>query len=105
MLIQTRTITVQKGFGDQVVQNFSGDSPIDTMEGLIDRTIMVNRKKQDYEEVMVMIRWESLVAWKNWEKSDAHIQGHKNNRGKEKPEYILETNVSMYEVNTVKKPK
>ncbi|ADU28676.1 antibiotic biosynthesis monooxygenase [Evansella cellulosilytica] len=103
MLIQTRTITVKPGYSDQVVDRFSGDSPIDTMDGLIDRTVVVNRKKRDQEEVMVMIRWESLEAWKNWEKSDAHIQGHRNNKNKEKPEYILDINVNMYEVKAVKK--
>ncbi|MFV8827710.1 antibiotic biosynthesis monooxygenase [Alkalihalobacterium sp. APHAB7] len=103
MVIQTRTITVQPGYSDQVVERFSQDSPIDTMDGLIDRTVMVNRKKKDQEEVIFMVRWESLEAWKNWEKSDVHIQGHKNNKGKTKPEYILDINVNMYEVKAVKK--
>ncbi|MEB1807207.1 MAG: antibiotic biosynthesis monooxygenase [Bacillaceae bacterium] len=98
MVIQTRTITVQTGYSDQVVERFSQKSPIDTMDGLIDRTVMVNRKKKDQEEVVVMVRWESLEAWKNWEKSDIHIQGHKNNKGNAKPEYILDINVNMYEV-------
>ncbi len=43
MVIQTRTITVQTGYSDQVVERFSQDSPIDAMDGLIDRTVMVNR--------------------------------------------------------------
>ncbi|MDE5415394.1 antibiotic biosynthesis monooxygenase [Alkalihalobacterium chitinilyticum] len=103
MVIQTRTITVQPGYSDQVVERFSQESPIDTMDGLMDRTVMVNRKKKDQEEVIVMVRWESLEAWKNWEKSGAHIQGHKNNKGKAKPEYILDINVNMYEVKAVKK--
>lgn len=106
MLIQTRTITVQNGFSNQVVESFSQDSPIDTMEGLIDRTIMVNKNKQDdQEEVVVMIRWESVDAWKNWEKSDVHIQGHRENRNKPKPEYILNTTVNMFDVQTVKQGK
>ncbi|WP_134683839.1 antibiotic biosynthesis monooxygenase [Brevibacillus migulae] len=103
MLIQTRTIVVQKGFADQVVERFTKESPMDSMEGLLDKTVMVNkRNKEDQEEVMVMIRWESVDAWKNWEKSDAHIQGHRENKGKPVPEFVISTTVNMYEVKSVK---
>ncbi|GIQ70520.1 heme-degrading monooxygenase HmoA [Xylanibacillus composti] len=102
MFIQIRTITVKEGYAEQVTERFSGDSPMDKMEGLLDRTIMVNRKKQEHEEVVVMVRWESIEAWKNWEKSDVHIQGHRENRGKPKPDYIISTTVNMYEVAAVK---
>jgi len=103
LLIQTRTIVVQKGFSEQVVERFTQESPMDSMEGLLDKTIMVNkRNKEDQEEVVVMIRWESVDAWKNWEKSDAHIQGHRENKGKPTPEFVISTTVNMYEVKSVK---
>ncbi|MFA9558357.1 antibiotic biosynthesis monooxygenase [Evansella sp. AB-rgal1] len=98
MLIQTRKIVVEKGNSDKVIERFSKPSPIETMEGFIDRTVMVNRKKKENEEVVVMIRWRSLEDWENWEKSDVHIQGHKQNKGKTPPEYVLSTEVNMYEV-------
>lgn len=102
MLIQTRTIVVEKGNVDQVVERFSKPGPIDEMEGLLDKTVMVNRKKQEHDEIMVMIRWESVDAWKNWEKSDAHIQGHRENKGKQPPEYVVSSTVNMYEVKAFK---
>src|SRR5690554_1806644 len=97
MLIQTRTICVKSGYAEQVIDRFSKPSPIDTMEGMLEKTIMVNKKKQDHEEVIVMIRWESIEAWKNWEKSDVHIQGHRENKGKNPPDYVLSTTVNMYD--------
>ncbi|TMV43689.1 antibiotic biosynthesis monooxygenase [Paenibacillus mesophilus] len=103
MLVQTRTIIVTKGNADQVVERFSKDSPIDGMPGLLDVTVMVNKaKKEDTEEIVAMIRWESTDAWKNWEKSDAHIQGHRESRGQPKPDYVISSLVNMYEVKTVK---
>ncbi|GAE35492.1 antibiotic biosynthesis monooxygenase [Halalkalibacter akibai] len=102
MLIQTRTIVVEKGHSNKVVDRFTGESPMDSMAGLIDKTVMINRKKQEHEEVMVMIRWRSVEDWKNWEKSDVHIQGHRQNRGKTPPEYVISTTVNMYEVEAVK---
>lgn len=75
--------------------------------GFIDSSVMVKKlRKRDAEEeeVMVMIRWESEEAWKTWEKSPEHIAGHRNKRNQEKPEYIISTTVTMYEVKAVKQP-
>lgn len=102
MLIQTRTIVVQPGNADKVVERFSAKGPLDGREGLIDITVMVNKRSKEQEEVVVMIRWESEEAWKNWEKSPEHIAGHRNNKGQSPPEYVISSTVNMYEVKTVK---
>lgn len=52
---------------------------------------------------MVIARWESEAHWKQWEKSDAQIAGHKANLGKLKPEYIVSSEAALYEVKSVKK--
>lgn len=105
MFIQTRSIVVEKGFADQVVERFSRESPMDEMEGLIDKSVMVNRIKKDHEEVVILIRWESVEAWKNWEKSDAHLEGHRQNKGKPKAEYIINISVNSYELKSFKQGK
>lgn len=105
LFIQTRTIVVEKGNSDKVVSRFSGESPLDNMEGLIDISIMVNRKSKEHEEVIVVIRWESQDAWKNWEKSDAHIQGHRDKKSQQPPSYIISTVVNMYDAEIVKRGK
>lgn len=68
------------------------------MKGFIDRTVMVNRRSKDSEEVVAMIRWESEEDWKNWEKSPVHIAGHREKRGQQPPEYVIESSVQMYNV-------
>ncbi|AOZ94826.1 antibiotic biosynthesis monooxygenase [Paenibacillus crassostreae] len=105
MLIQTRTIVVEKGNAEKVVERFSQESPVEGMEGLIDITVMVNKRSKENEEVVVMIRWESEEAWKNWEKSDVHIQGHRQNKGKTSPEFVLSTTVNMYVTQKIKQGK
>jgi heme oxygenase (staphylobilin-producing) len=102
MLIQTRTIVVEKGHSDKVVERFSQAGLLDKREGLIDITVMVNKRSKENEEVVVLIRWESEEAWKNWEKSPEHIQGHKNSRGQEPPEYVVSTAVNMYETKAIR---
>jgi heme oxygenase (staphylobilin-producing) len=105
MYVQTRSIVVEKGNSSTVVERFSKPGALEEMDGLIDVSVMVNKKSKEHEEVLLLIRWESEEAWKNWEKSDAHLQGHKNSRGQEKPAYIISTAVHMYHVQTVKEGK
>jgi heme oxygenase (staphylobilin-producing) len=102
MFIQTRTIIVSPGHADEVVERFSRPGPIDGREGLLDITVMVNRRAKEHEEVVVMIRWESEEAWKNWEKSPEHIQGHRNRKDQPIPDYIISSTVNMYDVKAVK---
>jgi heme oxygenase (staphylobilin-producing) len=105
VLIQTRTIVVEKGNSEKVVERFSQESPVEAMEGLIDISILVNKKSKESEEVVVMIRWESEQDWKNWEKSDVHIQGHRQNKGHVTPEYVISSSVNMYETRKIKRGK
>jgi len=102
MYVQMRTIVVEPGYADKVVERFSKPGLLDRREGLIDISVMVKKRRKEEEEVVVMVRWESIEAWKNWEKSPEHIQGHRENRGKQPPEYVKSTTVNMYEVKAVR---
>jgi len=98
MLIQIRSFIVEPGHGDQLVERFSSQGLVDKMKGFIDRTVMVNRRAKEQEEVVILIRWESADDWKNWEKSPEHIAGHREKRGKEQPSFIISSSVQMYDV-------
>ena len=102
MLIQTRTVTVESGYADQVVERFRQPGLLDGREGLVDISVMVNKHKKDEEEIVVMVRWASEEAWKNWEKSPEHIQGHRDRRGQEPPAFVKSTIVNLYEVKAVR---
>jgi heme oxygenase (staphylobilin-producing) len=104
MFIQMRTVTVKEGHADQVVERFSQPGIVETMPGFIDISVLVKRTRKEDEEVIIMARWESEEAWKNWEKSDAHIQGHKENRGKQPPDYVISSTHALYDVKAVRLP-
>ncbi len=72
---------MQKGNVDKVVERFSREGILDEREGLIDITVMTNKRSKETEEVVVNICWESEEAWKNWEKSPEYIQGHRDSKG------------------------
>ena len=99
MLLQMRTITVKKGFADQVIERFSRSGLVEQQEGFIDKTVYLNKRPKDKEtqEVVIIVRWESVEAWKNWEKSPEHIAGHRAKKDAPKPEYILDVNMTMLE--------
>ncbi|ATW82658.1 antibiotic biosynthesis monooxygenase [Weizmannia coagulans] len=103
MFVQLRRMTVAKGHADQVIERFSKPGIIEQQEGFVDIKIMQKKQGRGEEEVIVMITWESETHWKQWEKSDVHIAGHRANRGKSKPDYMLNMELGMYEVKAAKK--
>ncbi|WP_332629650.1 antibiotic biosynthesis monooxygenase [Halalkalibacter flavus] len=105
MFIQLRKIQVTEGNANQVVERFSKPGIIEEQEGFIDSTVMTKKVRRGDEEVIVQIRWESEEHWKKWEKSEAHIAGHKANLGKPKPEYIIQSEGGLYNVHAVKTAK
>jgi len=102
MFVQMRKMVVAEGNSEKVVERFGGKGLIEQQEGFIDATVMVKKVRRGDEEVVVMIRWESEEYWKQWEKSEAHIAGHKAKLGKPKPDYIINSEGGLYEVKTVK---
>ncbi|MDM5155317.1 antibiotic biosynthesis monooxygenase [Bacillus sp. DX1.1] len=102
MFIETKTFTVKEGTSDLVVNHFTGKGIIEKSEGFIDLSVLVKKVRRGDEEVIVMIRWESEEAWKNWETSEEHIEGHKQSRGKPKPDHIINVTHSVYYVKSSK---
>jgi len=96
---------ITEGNANQVIERFSKPGIIEEQEGFIDLTVMKKKVRRGEEEVLIQIRWESEAFWKQWEKSDVHIAGHKAKLGKPKPEYIVSSEGGLYDVQTVKTAK
>lgn len=97
-----RKMVVTEGNAEKVVERFSKRGLVAEQEGFIESTVMVKKVRRGDEEVVIMTKWESEEYWKKWEKSDAHIAGHKANLGKPKPDYIISSKGGIYEVKSVK---
>lgn len=102
MFIITRNIIVKEGTSQKVIDRFSKEGAIEKSPGFIDISILVKKVRRGDEEVLLLIRWESEEAWKNWEKSPEHIEGHRKNIGKPKPDHILSSTSAKYELKAVK---
>ncbi|MEK4231008.1 antibiotic biosynthesis monooxygenase family protein [Solibacillus sp. FSL H8-0538] len=96
MFVQIRKWIVTEGNSDKIVTRFAkktdGPTLIEKQPGFIGRELLVKKVRRGDEEVVMIVRWESQEAWKNWEKSPEHIAGHKARlkEGKpEQPEFII----------------
>ncbi|WP_226668190.1 antibiotic biosynthesis monooxygenase family protein [Metabacillus litoralis] len=98
MFIQLKTITVTEGNADKMVERFAGEGIIEQQPGFIDLSILKKKQRKGDEEVKIMIRWESESSWKAWETSEVHLAGHKANRGKSSPSFIIDSRQDIYHV-------
>lgn len=98
MFIQNKTIIVAEGHAEKTVERFSSEGIIEQQPGFIDLSVLKKKQRKGNEEVIIMIRWESESAWKTWETSDVHLAGHRANRGKSSPSFIIESKQEVYHV-------
>jgi len=96
MFLQMKRFVVKEGYGQHMIERFQSQSLITEQPGFLKRTILEKKVRRGEEEIILLIQWESEEAWKNWEKSPAHIQGHRERAGKPKPDFILESSNGVY---------
>ncbi|NEW07452.1 antibiotic biosynthesis monooxygenase [Paenibacillus sp. SYP-B3998] len=104
MVIETLSIVVKEGFSDQVAQRFSAEAAVEKAEGFVDLSVLVKKARKGEEEIIVMIRWENEAMWKQWELSEPHLEGHRQERKHGKPDFVLSSKSDVYTVKAVKKP-
>lgn len=101
MFVQMKKFIVTEGSSKLLVEKYEKPSIVENQDGFVERRVLVKKGRGD-EEVLVLVTWESEEHWKKWEKSDAHIAGHKVKLGQPKAEYILSKESSKYEVKVVR---
>lgn len=102
MFIEIKTIQVKEGCSEQVVGRFGKEGPIEKAEGFVDLSIMVKKARKGDEEVLILVRWESEEAWKNWEKSEPHLEMHRRSREQGKQEFVIGGSHGLYELKGTK---
>ncbi|MEI5906001.1 antibiotic biosynthesis monooxygenase [Bacillus spongiae] len=98
MFVQMKYIYVTEGHAHNMKNRFAGEGVIEKQPGFIDLSVLKKSSRKGQEEVIVMIRWESERDWKAWETSDIHLAGHRANRGKPSPSYIIDSRQEVYQV-------
>jgi heme oxygenase (staphylobilin-producing) len=96
MFIQLKTMLVTEGNADKLIERFSSEGIIEQQPGFIDLSVLKKKQRRGDEEILILIRWESEGDWKAWETSEVHLAGHRENRGKPSPAYILDGKQEYY---------
>ena len=99
MFIETKVFKVETGTGEELIERFSKRGIIVEQPGFIELMVMKKVRRADYDEITLMIRWESQEDYTNWKRSDAHQSGHKQK--KERPSHILDVTMETYRVESV----
>jgi heme oxygenase (staphylobilin-producing) len=102
MHIEMLTIVVQEGYADQVAARFTAPAEVEKAEGFVDLSVMAKRASKGEEEVIVMIRWASEAHWKAWELSEPHLEGHRRERERGKPPFVVSSKSAVYAVKAAK---
>ncbi|GAF64427.1 heme oxygenase [Alkalihalobacillus trypoxylicola] len=101
MVIVTNKSKLKKGYGEKLVERFNKVGKVEFMDGFLGLEVMMTQNKRDYDEVSVVTRWNSKDDFKNWTQSDAFKDSHKK---REIPDYILENDISFYDVKVTRNP-
>ncbi|KGA97170.1 heme-degrading monooxygenase IsdG [Alkalihalobacillus alcalophilus ATCC 27647 = CGMCC 1.3604] len=101
MVIVTNKSKITKGNGDKLIERFKKVGQVEFMEGFLGLEVLFTQNTRDYDEVSVVTRWNSKEDFKNWTKSDAFKASHTK---REIPDYIIENNISFYDVKVVRNP-
>ncbi|MGM8213198.1 antibiotic biosynthesis monooxygenase family protein [Virgibacillus sp. W0430] len=102
MLFQIKRFVVKEGYAETVAKGFAGEGLIEKQPGFIDMHVVQKKVHRGDEEIQVIVRWDSEVDWKNWEKHPEHIAGHKARAGMPKPDYMIESSQHVYELQSKK---
>ncbi|MEH6889742.1 antibiotic biosynthesis monooxygenase [Bacillus sp. JJ864] len=96
MYVVTNAIRIQPGFGEELLKGFRERKGIERSPGFVRLEILRTEGLEEYEEYRICTTWENKEVFTLWTKGEAFRRAHSGKR--EKKEYILGNQISMYEV-------
>lgn len=88
-------IRVKPGTGAQLEERFQTRRGIDQAPGFLSFELLRGPVTEEYEEYLVLTRWESVEAYRAWTQSEAFRQAHSRRGGSD---FVLSAEPAVYEV-------
>ncbi|MED3660707.1 heme oxygenase [Ureibacillus sp. FSL K6-8385] len=87
MYTVTNRIKVKKGFAKKMAPRFTQPGPLLTFKGFRKVEVLVSEQFEDYDEMSVVMYWDTLEDFKAWRDSETFREAHKRpgNGGGESP--------------------
>lgn len=77
MITVTNRIQVKKGFAEKMAPQFVQPGPLQEFEGFQKVEVLVSTQFEEYDEMSVVMYWDSKEKFAVWRESDAFKQSHK----------------------------
>ena len=77
MITVTNRIQVKKGMGEKMGPMFTQPGPLQEFDGFNKVEVLVSTQFEEYDEMEVIMYWDSKEQFEAWRSSDAFKQAHK----------------------------
>lgn len=77
MITVTNRIQVKKGFAEKMAPKFVQPGPLQEFEGFQKVEVLISTQFEEYDEMSVVMYWDSKESFAVWRESDAFKQSHK----------------------------
>ena len=81
MITVTNRIQVKKGMGEKMAPMFTKPGPLQQFKGFEKVEVLVSTQWEEYDEMQVIMYWQSEEAFQVWRESDAFKESHKRPAG------------------------
>lgn len=81
MITVTNRIKVKKGMGAMMAPAFVKPGPLQQFEGFQKVEVLVSTQFEEYDEMSVVMYWDSKEQFAAWRESDAFKESHKRPEG------------------------
>ena len=77
MFTVANRLKVKKGFGVKMAPAFTSGKELVSFKGFVKVEVNVSTQKEEYDELNVMMYWETLEQFEAWRASDEFKNAHK----------------------------
>lgn len=81
MITVTNRIQVKKGFAEKMAPKFVQPGPLQQFEGFQKVEVLISTQFEEYDEMSVVMYWDSKESFAKWRESDAFKESHKRPSG------------------------
>ena len=81
MITVTNRIKVKKGMATKMAPMFAQPGPLQQFEGFQKVEVLVSTQFEDYDEMNVVMYWDTKESFAVWRESDAFKESHKRPAG------------------------
>lgn len=98
MYTVTNRIKVKKGFAKKMAPRFTQSDTLKTFKGFKKVEVLVSTQFEDYDEMSVVMYWDTLEDFEVWRESDAFKAAHDRPKGNDENSPTIENLVVIAEV-------